>query len=104
MGGLASYMLSVWFGASPVIHKDTTKPRVLLDSLENGRVEGESMAMLQDLDRIVGHHKMAYLGGEPNDDAGADTTSPGRTEGAYHTCPPMWSDCSHCTGLAQVDE
>ena len=62
------------------------------------------MAMLQDLDRIVGHHKMAYLGGEPNDDAGADTTSPSRTEGAYHTCPPMWSDCSHCTGLAQVDE
>ena len=58
---------------------------ILLDSFEGGRVEGESMAILQDLDRIVGHHKLAYLGGEPNDNAGADTTSPSRSEGAYHT-------------------
>ena len=41
---------------------------------------------LQDLDKIVEHHRLAYLGAEPHDKAGADTANPSRNNGTVqHT-------------------
>ena len=39
---------------------------------------------LQALDKIAGQHRLAYVGAEPHDNAGANTSGPSRGEGDAH--------------------
>lgn len=44
--------------------------------------------VLQDLDKIVEHHRLAYLGAEPHDKA--DTADPSRNNGTVQRTDFAW--------------